>query len=99
MAEGVKESEIAFIHDYESQDDKDRLFDAVNAGEIRILIGSTAKMGIGMNVQKRVTALHELNPPPDRATFCKMKDGPCGRGTSTMKLPSTPTSPRASLTV
>lgn len=64
VAEGVKESEIAFIHDYESQDDKDRLFDAVNAGEIRILIGSTAKMGIGMNVQKRVTALHELNPPP-----------------------------------
>jgi len=60
---GVPKDEIAFIHDAESDAEKKLLFDAVNAGRIRILIGSTEKMGAGMNVQRRLAALHHLDAP------------------------------------
>jgi hypothetical protein len=60
---GVPPAEIAFIHDADSDADKKTLFDAVNAGRIRILIGSTEKMGAGTNVQKRLAALHHLDAP------------------------------------
>ena len=60
---GVPQAEIAFIHDADSDADKKLLFDAVNAGKIRILIGSTEKMGAGTNVQKRLAALHHLDAP------------------------------------
>jgi len=61
VARGIPENEIAFIHDW----DKNRLalFSKVNAGEIRILIGSTSKMGIGVNAQDRICALHHLDFP------------------------------------
>jgi N12 class adenine-specific DNA methylase len=60
---GVTSDEIAFIHDADSDAEKKTLFDAVNAGRIRILIGSTEKMGAGTNVQKRLAALHHLDAP------------------------------------
>ena len=60
---GVPQAEIAFIHDADSDADKKTLFDDVNAGRIRILIGSTEKMGAGTNVQKRLAALHHLDAP------------------------------------
>jgi N12 class adenine-specific DNA methylase/2'-5' RNA ligase len=60
---GVPENEIAFIHDYKTRADKLRLTAAMNSGLIRVLIGSTGKMGVGMNVQQRLKALHHLDAP------------------------------------
>src|ERR1019366_6573144 len=60
---GVPQAEIAFIHDADSDADKKLLFDSVNAGRVRILIGSTEKMGAGTNVQQRLAALHHLDAP------------------------------------
>ena len=61
---GIPRHEIAFIHDTESSNAKKaELFNKVNAGEVRILIGSTAKMGAGTNVQERVVAIHHLDCP------------------------------------
>jgi N12 class adenine-specific DNA methylase len=62
-AKGVPAKEIAYIHDAETDSQKKTLFDAVNAGRIRILLGSTEKMGAGTNVQKRLIALHHLDAP------------------------------------
>jgi Helicase conserved C-terminal domain len=63
VEDGVPSTEIAFIHDAESDAEKKILFDAVNAGRTRILIGSTEKMGAGTNVQRRLAALHHLDAP------------------------------------
>lgn len=61
---GIPQNEIAFIHDTDgSNAKKQELFAKVNSGEIRVLIGSTAKMGAGTNVQERVTAIHHLDVP------------------------------------
>lgn len=59
----VPEEDIAFIHDYKTDVQRLALFDQVNDGTIRILIGSTEKMGTGMNVQRRLIALHHLDVP------------------------------------
>jgi N12 class adenine-specific DNA methylase len=63
IACGIPDREIAFIHDAESDAAKMKLFTDVNAGRVRILIGSTEKMGAGTNVQKRLAALHHLDAP------------------------------------
>ena len=60
---GVPEREIAFIHDYNTDEQKASLFRKVNAGDIRFVIGSTQKMGAGTNVQERLVALHHLDVP------------------------------------
>jgi hypothetical protein len=60
---GVPLREIAFIHDAETDTAKKVLFDGVNAGRVRILLGSTEKMGAGTNVQRRLVALHHLDAP------------------------------------
>lgn len=60
---GIPPGEIAFIHDAKTPEARERLFTAVRAGQIRILIGSTAKMGTGMNVQERLLAMHHLDAP------------------------------------
>lgn len=62
-AAGVKDEEIAFIHDYNTDIQRAELFEKVKTGEIRILIGSTEKMGAGMNVQDKLIALHHLDVP------------------------------------
>jgi N12 class adenine-specific DNA methylase len=63
IEKGVAEKEIAFIHGADTDQQKKALFDSVNAGRIRILLGSTEKMGAGTNVQKRLVALHHLDAP------------------------------------
>ncbi len=60
---GVPQADIAFIHDADTDAEKKLLFDSVNAGRVRILIGSTEKMGAGTNVQQRLAALHHLDAP------------------------------------
>jgi hypothetical protein len=60
---GIPKAQIAFIHDYDSMDEKDDLFQAVNEGSIRVLFGSTEKMGAGTNVQERLVALHHITTP------------------------------------
>ncbi len=60
---GIPQNEIAFIHDADTDAAKMKLFNAVNAGRVRILVGSTEKMGAGTNVQRRLIALHHLDAP------------------------------------
>jgi N12 class adenine-specific DNA methylase len=63
VAAGIPEGEVAFIHDAKTDQAKKLLFDAVNAGRVRVLLGSTEKMGAGTNVQRRLVALHHLDAP------------------------------------
>lgn len=63
MDKGVPREEIAFIHDANSEAQKAALFDKVRSGEVRVLIGSTSKMGTGTNVQDKLIALHDLDIP------------------------------------
>ena len=60
---GIPESEIAFIHDANTDEKKKALFSRVRSGNVRVLLGSTAKMGAGTNVQDRLVALHDLDAP------------------------------------
>lgn len=60
---GVPEKEIAFIHDANNEKQKDELFAKVRKGEIRVLLGSTQKMGAGTNVQDKLIALHDVDVP------------------------------------
>ena len=60
---GVPPKEIAYIHDADSDTKKKTLFESVNAGRVRILLGSTEKMGAGTNIQKRLKTMHELDAP------------------------------------
>lgn len=60
---GITEDQIAFIHDADTDEKKDKLFKAVREGNIRVIIGSTQKMGTGTNVQQRLIALHHLDCP------------------------------------
>lgn len=60
---GIKSKEIAFIHSYHTEERKVELFEKVNAGKIRVLIGSTFKLGIGANVQTVLKAIHHLDVP------------------------------------
>ena len=63
MVKGVPENEIAFIHDANTETRKAELFAKVRSGQVRFLLGSTAKMGAGTNVQDRLIALHHLDVP------------------------------------
>lgn len=60
---GIPKEEIAFIHEANSDKQKDELFAKVRKGEIRILMGSTQKMGAGTNVQNKLIAMHDLDVP------------------------------------
>ena len=63
VATGIPKEEIAFIHDPKTDEQKQDLFNKVNAGKVRVLIGSTEKCGAGTNVQERLVALHHLDTP------------------------------------
>lgn len=60
---GVPHKEVAYVHEAETDAQKASLFKAVREGRVRVLLGSTAKMGIGTNVQTRLVALHHLDAP------------------------------------
>lgn len=63
IEKGIPENEIAFIHEATTEAKKEELFDKVRSGEIRVLMGSTFKMGAGTNVQDKIIALHNLDCP------------------------------------
>jgi N12 class adenine-specific DNA methylase len=60
---GVPKGEVAFIHEAKTDAAKERLFESVRAGKVRVLIGSTGKMGTGVNVQTRLVAIHHADVP------------------------------------
>ena len=61
VAAGVPENEIEFIHNADTEAKKATLFSKVRSGDVRVLLGSTAKMGAGTNVQSRLVAVHHLD--------------------------------------
>ena len=63
MERGMPENEIAFIHDAKTEPQKAELFAKVRSGQIRVILGSTSKMGAGTNIQTRLAALHHLDVP------------------------------------
>jgi hypothetical protein len=63
VTSGIPNDEIAFIHDYNTDLQKAELFASVRSGKIRVLFGSTFKMGAGMNVQNKLVALHHMDAP------------------------------------
>ena len=63
VARGIPREQIAFIHEANTEVRKKELFAKVRAGQVRVLMGSTFKMGAGMNVQDRLVALHDLDCP------------------------------------
>jgi len=63
IAKGVPANEIAFIHDFKNSVSKEKLFAKVREGSVRILLGSTEKLGIGTNVQTKLIAMHDLDVP------------------------------------
>ncbi|WP_438938976.1 DEAD/DEAH box helicase family protein [Blautia obeum] len=75
---GIPKEEIAFIHEYKTEAKKAELFAKVRAGQVRILMGSTPKLGAGTNVQDRLIALHHLD--------CPWKPSDVGRILRTFKI-------------
>ena len=63
IARGVPKDEIAFIHDADTEEKKDKLFAKVRQGSVRALLGSTQKMGAGVNVQNKLIAIHHVDCP------------------------------------
>lgn len=63
VARGIPREQIAFIHEANTEARKKELFGKVRSGQVRVLMGSTFKMGAGMNVQDRLIALHDLDAP------------------------------------
>lgn len=63
IEKGIPEKEIAFIHSYNTESRKVELFRRFNAGEVRVMIGSTFKLGIGANVQTKLKAIHHIDVP------------------------------------
>ena len=62
-AHGIPRAQIAAIGEADSDAKKQALFERVRSGQVRVLLGSTQKMGTGTNVQKRLVALHHLDAP------------------------------------
>lgn len=63
VIKGIPRHEIAFVHDATTESSRAKLFSAMNKGTVRIVIGSTQKLGVGVNVQERLVALHHLSVP------------------------------------
>lgn len=63
IEQGIPAEQIAFIHDYDTDEKKAALFAAMNGGDVRVLLGSTQKMGAGTNVQAKLVALHHMDAP------------------------------------
>lgn len=60
---GLKKSEIAFVHDATTDSARAKLFASMNKGDLKVVIGSTQKLGVGVNVQERLVAIHHLSVP------------------------------------
>ena len=69
IVRGVPKEDIAIIHDFKTDEARKRLFDAVNRGDVRVLMGTTVKLGVGVNVQERLLTAHHLDAPPRPMDF------------------------------
>ena len=78
IVQGMPADQIAFIHEANTEVRKKELFSKVRTGQVRVLMGSTAKMGAGTNVQDRLVALHDLD--------CPWRPGDVGRILRTFKI-------------
>ena len=78
IAQGMPAEQIAFIHEANTEVRKKELFSKVRTGQVRVLLGSTQKMGAGTNVQDRLVALHDLD--------CPWRPGDVGRILRTFKI-------------
>jgi N12 class adenine-specific DNA methylase/adenine-specific DNA methylase len=74
VEKGIPEKEIAFVHDAKTDEQREALFEKVRMGEIRILLGSTGKLGTGTNVQNKLVAVHHLDCPW-RPSDIEQRDG------------------------
>jgi hypothetical protein len=63
IALGIPSKEIAFIHDAKTDSDRKKMMTKVNSGEIRVILGSTQKLGTGVNIQTRLLAVHDMDCP------------------------------------
>lgn len=63
VKKGIPENEIVFIHDAKNEKDRERIFKGVREGSLRVLLGSTEKLGTGTNIQAKLYALHEIDVP------------------------------------
>lgn len=63
VRKGIPAEEVVFIHDYKSDKQKKALFEQARAGKVRVIIGSTSKLGTGVNVQEKIVAMHHLDVP------------------------------------
>lgn len=75
MRRGVPEAEIAFMQDYKKSDEKQKLFKAMNNGDVRVLIGSSAAMGTGVNAQRKLVALHHFDPDTYLPSNIEQREG------------------------
>ncbi|WP_338053615.1 Eco57I restriction-modification methylase domain-containing protein [Pseudobacteroides cellulosolvens] len=74
IEKGIHAGEIAFIHDAKTDEQREALFERVRAGDVRILLGSTSKLGTGTNVQNKLIAVHHLDCPW-RPSDIEQRDG------------------------
>lgn len=80
IQQGVPAQEIAFIHDAKTDNQRDELFEQVRQGRVRILLGSTDKLGVGTNIQDRLAATHDLDVPWRPSDLEQRKGRICRRG-------------------
>ncbi|NSN29924.1 hypothetical protein HRE00_15005, partial [Enterococcus faecalis] len=74
IEKGIPAEEIAFIHDAKNEKQREEIFDAMREGEIRVLLGSTSKLGTGTNVQRKLIACHHVDCPW-RPSDIEQRDG------------------------
>ncbi|MDR9824050.1 helicase C-terminal domain-containing protein, partial [Vibrio sp. FNV 38] len=74
IEKNIPENEIAFIHDAKTEAQRDALFEKVREGEVRILVGSTGKVGTGTNIQDKLIAAHHVDCPW-RPSDIEQRDG------------------------
>lgn len=84
-AHGIPAHEIAFIHDYDTDTRKAKLFEALNNGDIRVIVGTTQKLGTGVNAQRRAVAVHHLDIPW-RPADLEQRNGRAVRAGNEVKL-------------
>ena len=72
---GMPADEIAFMQDYKKSTEKQKLFAAMNSGKMRVLIGSSQAMGTGVNAQRRLVALHHMDPDSYLPSWIEQREG------------------------
>ena len=83
---GIPPEEIAFVHDAESESERSKLFAKVRRGEIRVLIGSTFKLGLGVNVQNKLIAVHHIDVPWSPANMTQREGRILRQGNENSKI-------------